>query len=66
MLYPKIEDCISHTGNRYTLAAVLAKRTKELSYKMPGEFNGGGVKEMTYALREISEGKLKITSTHHE
>ena len=58
MLYPKIEDCVKCAGSKYTLAVVLAKRVKELSYKMPGEFNTGNMKELSYALTEILDGKI--------
>jgi len=57
MLYPKIEDCVKHTGCKYTLAMLTAKRVKELTVKMPGEFNGS-TKELTYALGEIASGKI--------
>jgi DNA-directed RNA polymerase subunit omega len=65
MLYPKIEDCLKHIGNRYTLSSVVAKRIKELSYKMAGEFQNGQIKELTYALREIAEGKIVLSVVPH-
>ena len=58
MLYPKIEDCVEKTGCKYTLTVMVAKRAKELSLRMPGEFDGGGLKELSYALNEILSGKL--------
>ena len=58
MLYPKIEDCVEKAGCKYALAVLVAKRAKELTFKMPGEFVSGGVKELTFALEEVSGGKL--------
>ena len=58
MLYPKIEDCIQKVGCKYTLTVLVAKRAKDLTSKMPGEFIDGRAKELTYALNEIVEGKI--------
>jgi len=58
MLYPKIEVCIDRAGSKYTLAVVVAKRVNDLISKMPGEFSDGNVKELTYALKEIADGKI--------
>ena len=58
MLYPKIEDCVTRVGSKYALSVLLAKRVKELTYKMPGEFSGGNMKELSYALSEILDGKI--------
>ena len=58
MLYPKIEDCVGVAGCKYTLAVMVAKRAKELTQKMAGEFADGRTKELTYALGEIADGKL--------
>jgi len=58
MLYPKIEDCIEKTGGKYTLAVLVAKRAKDLTIKMPGEFTDGKIKELSYALNEILGGEI--------
>jgi len=59
MLYPKIEDCIARVGGcKYTLTVLVAKRSKDLPTKMPGEFADGKPKEMSYALEEIANGKI--------
>ena len=58
MLYPKIEDCMERAGNKYALAIMAAKRHKDLSAKMAGEFAGGTIKELSYALDEIANGKI--------
>ena len=58
MIYPKIEECVERAGCKYTLAMVVAKRAKDLTVKMPGEFADGKIKEITYALREVFDGKI--------
>ena len=58
MLYPKIEECVERAGCKYALAVMVSKRAKDLTSKMPGEFSYGQVKELTYALNEIVQGKL--------
>lgn len=58
MLYPKIEDCIAAVECKYTLASIVAKRSKELIMKMPAEFVNSRTKEISYALNEVIKGKL--------
>jgi DNA-directed RNA polymerase omega subunit len=59
MLYPKIEDCVEKAGNcKYILVAEIAKRAKDLAVRMPGQFEAGKEKEISYALREVFDGKL--------
>jgi len=58
MIYPKIEDCVERAGGKYTLAVLVAKRAKDLTIKMPGEFSDGRIKELTYALDEVLGGKI--------
>lgn len=60
MLYPKIEDCIAKAGGcKYTLVAEVAKRSKDLSIHMSGEFGKGRDKEISYALTEVFDGRLQ-------
>ena len=58
MINPKIEQCIAQAGNKYTLAVIVAKRAKDLTTRMAAEFTGSKTKELTYALEEISAGKI--------
>jgi len=58
MIYPKIEECTALVGSKYALAVVLAKRAKDLTQKMPGEFTDSNVKELSYALNEIANGTI--------
>ena len=59
MLYPKIEDCIKRAENcKYVLVTEVAKRAKDLAVRAPGQFEVGKEKEISYALREVFDGKL--------
>jgi DNA-directed RNA polymerase omega subunit len=63
MLYPKIEDCVANAGGcKYTLVAEVAKRAKDLAVHSPAEFGKGkgGDKEISYALKEVFDGKLQF------
>jgi DNA-directed RNA polymerase omega subunit len=64
MLKPKIEDCLAHVDSKYALAMVVSKRMKELTYRMAGEFVDSHVKELTYALNEIAEGRVVPQGDH--
>lgn len=63
MLYPKIEDCISAVGCKYTLATIVFKRAKELTMKRPAEFLNSNEKEITYALKEVISEAIKPSTT---
>ncbi len=59
MLYPKIEDCIAKAGNsKYVLAAMVAKRAKDLITRNAGQFTVGKEKQISYAMREVMDGRL--------
>ena len=59
MLYPKIEDCIAKaTGSKYVLVSVVAKRAKDLATRTPGQFQNGKEKEISYAMREVIDGRM--------
>jgi len=59
MLYPKIEDCVERVGGqKYALVIVAAKRGKDILSKAGGSFSEFGKKELTFALKEIYEGKV--------
>ena len=60
MLYPKIEDCVAQIGCKYTLTIITAKRAKDLSMKMPANFASSKTKELSFALREINDGKITV------
>lgn len=59
MLYPKIEDCITKAaGSKYTLVSIVAKRAKDLATRAPGQFQSGKEKEISYAMREVIDGRM--------
>lgn len=61
MLYPKIEECVEKAGgNKYTLTIIASKRGKDLAMKSPGIYLDSGRKELTYALKEISDGRVVV------
>lgn len=63
MIYPKIEDCISRAeDNKYVLAAMVSKRAKDLITRNAGQVSGKE-KQISYAMREIVDGKIVPTTT---
>lgn len=54
-----VEDCLKQVPNRFLLAMVAAKRTKQL-YKgsQPLIENKAGNKKIVLALREVAAGKV--------
>ena len=63
MIYPKIEDCISRAEqNKYVLATMVSKRAKDLVTRNAGQF-AGKEKQISYAMREIVDGKILPTTT---
>jgi DNA-directed RNA polymerase subunit omega len=55
-----VEDCLRQIPNRFLLAMVAAKRTKQL-YKgsKPLIENKSGNKEIVLSLREVAAGKIE-------
>lgn len=67
MIYPKIEDCISRAEqNKYVLASMVAKRAKDLITRNAGQTVSGNEKQISYAMREIVDGKLVPTTLVNE
>ena len=67
MIYPKIEDCISRAEqNKYVLATMVAKRAKDLVTRNAGQAMSGKEKQISYAMREIVDGKLVPTTIVNE
>jgi DNA-directed RNA polymerase subunit omega len=58
MIQPRIEECLDKVDSKYALSVLVAKRVKELQYKMAGEFATSKTKELTYALQEVADGKI--------
>ena len=63
MIYPKIEDCISRAEqNKYVLATMVSKRAKDLITRNAGQVETGKEKQISYAMREIVDGKIVPTT----
>ena len=60
MLYPKIDDCIREIGDKYSLVVVAARRGKDVFATKPAELARLRISELSYALKEIAEGRVTI------
>ncbi len=62
MIYPPLDELLSHVDSRYTLVTVAAKRARRIleEEQLDGEKS---MKAVTTALQEIDEGKIKIERT---
>jgi len=60
MLYPKIDDCIREIGDKYSLVVVAARRGKDVGVQKPAELAKMRMSELTYAMKEIAEGRVTI------
>ena len=64
MIYPKIEDCIEKAEhNKYVLTVMVSKRAKDLITRNIGQNVVGKEKQISYAMREVVDGKITPTST---
>lgn len=64
MIYPKIEDCIAKADhNKYVLTAMVSKRAKDLIAHNMGQSASGKEKQISYAMREVVDGKIVPTTT---
>lgn len=62
MIYPPLDELLTHVDSRYTLVTSSAKRARNIleETEMDGEKS---IKAVTLALQEIHAGKLKIEKT---
>lgn len=60
MIEPPIDKLITKTPCRYALVSGLAKRARELSATHSKELEESGLKPISYAAKEIYEGKVVI------
>lgn len=60
MLYPKIDDCIQMVGDKYTLVIVAARRGRDVGATRPADLARLKTSELSFALREIAEGKVTV------
>ena len=54
-----VEDCLDHTGNRFELVLLSARRTKQL-LKGARPLVDSENKELVTSLREIADGKVRF------
>ena len=67
MIYPKIEDCIAKAEhNKYVLTAMVSKRAKDLITRNMGQNVVGKEKQISYAMREVVDGKIAPATTVHQ
>ena len=63
MIYPKIEECIAKAEhNKYVLTAMVSKRAKDLITRNAGQNVVGKEKQISYAMREVVDGKIAPAS----
>jgi DNA-directed RNA polymerase subunit omega len=63
MIYQSLEELLKHTGNRFMLATVAAKRARHI-YAEEGVAGDRRVSEaLTIAFDEIVNGKIKFERT---
>ncbi|HOB63962.1 MAG: DNA-directed RNA polymerase subunit omega [Clostridiales bacterium] len=61
MIDPPIDKLIKKAPCRYALVVAITKRTKELLSMDDPELEASGMKAISYAAKEIYEGKIRIT-----
>lgn len=60
MIEPPIDKLITRTPCRYALVSGLAKRARELSATKARELEESGMKAISYAAKEIYDGKIIV------
>ena len=60
MLYPKIDDCIREIGDRFSTVIVAARRGRDVLLAKPADLARMRTSELSYALKEIAEGRIQV------
>jgi len=60
MIYPPITQLVEKTGSRYSLVIEIAKRARQLAEGREVLVNANSNKDVTKAICEIYEDKVKI------
>lgn len=60
MIYPPITKLVKKTGSRYSLVIEIAKRARQLAEGKQALVDAGSNKEVTKAICEIYEDKVKL------
>ena len=58
MIEPPIDKLIEKVGCKYALCCLVTKRARYLQEKKPAVLEDSGVKAVTYAAREIFQGRV--------
>lgn len=59
MIQPPIDELAERMdGNKYKLVCVMSKRAKELEKRIPAELEKSDIKSVSWAAKEIFEGKV--------
>ncbi|MGE5581919.1 MAG: DNA-directed RNA polymerase subunit omega [Bacillota bacterium] len=62
MIYPPLDELLTHVDSRYTLVTVAAKRARKILEEE--QLNGEkSIKAVSIALNEIKSGKIKVERT---
>lgn len=62
MIEPPIDELAAKMGgNKYKLVCVMSKRAKELEKRIPAELEKSDIKSVSWAAKEIYEGKIKAS-----
>lgn len=59
MIKPTIDELLTKTDSKYTLACVAAKRAREIVNGSEPRNNGDAAKPVTMALQELGQGELQ-------
>ncbi|MCL2586882.1 MAG: DNA-directed RNA polymerase subunit omega [Firmicutes bacterium] len=60
MLYPKIDVAIGEIGDKYSAVIVAARRGRDVLATLPAELARLKMSELSYALKEINEGRITV------
>jgi DNA-directed RNA polymerase omega subunit len=58
MIDPPIDKLIEKVGCKYALCSLVTKRSRYLMEKMPAVLEDSGIKVVSYAAKEIFDGKV--------
>jgi len=63
VIYPSIDKLLNHVDSRYSLVIMTSKRARQLLENEALKRGPGEWKEVSAALRDISEGKVTFERT---
>ncbi len=63
MIYPSIDSLVKNVDSKYSLVIAAAKRARQIQDGAPVLVDTSSKKDVTIALEEISESRLKYEKT---